>query len=157
MFILKSYFLIPFHVKHYDFEHTRINRYLKTVERLLFPLRTDLESSSIRLFRLVMTLQCTSSKIINDPMLISNRFDSKSDIKSVYEPSLVGKGFFSRVFACFNFAGSKFSMPEISCCFPFSCWIAITTQYYAGKSFNKCSTYLIIYLTILVILISNIS
>lgn len=38
-------------------------------------------------------------------------------------PSLVGRGFFSSVSACFSLAGSKFSIPEMSCSFPFSCRI----------------------------------
>lgn len=38
--------------------------------------------------------------------------------------SLVGRGFFSQVSVGFNWAGLKFSIPEISWIFSFSCWIA---------------------------------
>lgn len=44
-------------------------------------------------------------------------------------PSLVGKGFFSSVSACFNFAGLKFSMSEINSCFSFSCWITVQKNF----------------------------
>lgn len=39
-------------------------------------------------------------------------------------PSLVGNGFFSSVTVGFNLVESKFSIPAINCCCPFSASIA---------------------------------